>query len=148
MPTTRSKTRGTPEDAPPQNSSAPTPKPPKRGPAKLLKDPEAARSNGAELLQTLLEEQEKELGDAVGPKGRGGRQSRGRGNARSRGRGRGRGGGKGSKELGSRATTPGMKDVETSEVDDLVTKVSDLFCHQECTHTVLGCQYYTRNYPR
>ncbi|KAF9789201.1 hypothetical protein BJ322DRAFT_1105068 [Thelephora terrestris] len=123
MPMTRSQARGPPEDTPAQNSSTPTLKPPKWGPAKSPKDPEAVRSNGAELLQTLLEEQEKELDDAVGPKGRGGRQSRGRG--RGRGHGRGRGGGRDS------ATTPKLEDVETSKADDLVTKYTNII--QETT---------------
>lgn len=120
MPTTRSRARGIPENTPPQNLPAPVPTSSKWKSAKLPKNSEAARSNGADLLQTLLEEQEKELDEALG-------QKECSSHTRSRGRGRGRGhgcrGGRGSRG-GSQAMTPEIADAETLEVDNLDTMVS------------------------
>lgn len=136
MPTTRSKTRGTPENSPSKNPPAPAPKSSKRSSVKPPKNPEAARSSGANLLQTLLEEKEKELSEALGGDGHGdhtGDRTGGHGHCRGNAHGRGRGGHSGDS---SRATTPEIEGRGASEVDDLDTRVS-LLVLASSTHSHL-----------
>ena len=73
---TRSKTRGDPVNTP---QKSPNRKLTVR-PEKVQKDPEAARIHGTNLLQTLQEEQEQELHDALGTENHG--RGRGRGHGR------------------------------------------------------------------
>ena len=136
---TRSKTRGDPVNAQPPKSAN---RKSAVQPGKVQKDPEAAREHGTHLLQTLQEEQEREIQDALGIEGHGG-CSNGRGTGRGRGHGHGHGRGHshghsrgcggghmGGTKSGKESETPAVEDATPAaipEADGLDEPVGHLF---------------------
>lgn len=123
---TRSKTRGDPVNAPQKSPNQES----TVRPGKVQKDPEAARIHGTDLLQTLQEEHERELHDALGTESHGHGRGNGRGCGHGRGRSRGHGGGGVGGAWSVEETTPAVNDapfMASSDMDGLDGDVGHSF---------------------